>query len=223
MMRVIFAMMMNSESNKAHWENVFQTKNEKEFSWFQTYPKTSVEFLQLFNLKPDANIIDIGGGDSYFVDALIELGYQNIWVLDISEKALERTQQRLGERGKHVHWVVSDVVDFIPPVAFDFWHDRAAFHFLTDEKRIDNYVRIAEQGIRSGGYLILGTFSEDGPKKCSGLDIQQYSETSMSKRFEMAFDRILCLNEEHITPFNTTQNFLFCSFQRKGIKDVLKK
>jgi SAM-dependent methyltransferase len=214
---------MTTISAKAHWENVFETKDETTMSWFQTYPKTSVEFLELFKLPLEANIIDIGGGDSRLVDVLIDKGYRNIWVLDISEKALERAQQRLGERGKHVHWVVSDVVDFIPPVAFDFWHDRAAFHFLTDDKRIETYVSIAEQGIRSGGYLILGTFSEDGPQKCSGLEIQQYSETSMSKRFEVAFDRILCLNEEHVTPFNTTQNFLFCSFQRKGLKDIPKK
>ena len=200
---------------KDHWENIFSTKAETEFSWFQSYPKTSVDFLELFDLPLDANIIDIGGGDSHLVDVLIERGYQNIYVLDISENALNRTKQRVGKNAEKVHWIVSDVVDFIPPVQFDFWHDRAAFHFLTTKERIDKYVHNAENGIRQGGYLILGTFSKNGPKKCSGLDIKQYTESSMSNRFEEKFDRIKCISEEHRTPFNTSQNFLFCSFRKK--------
>ena len=199
---------------KDHWENIFSNKAETEFSWFQSYPKTSVDFLELFDLPLDANIIDIGGGDSHLVDVLIERGYQNIYVLDISENALNRTKQRVGKNAEKVHWIVSDVVDFMPPVQFDFWHDRAAFHFLTTEERINKYVHNAENGIRKGGFLILGTFSENGPKKCSGLDIKQYTESSMSNRFEEKFDRIKCITEEHRTPFNTSQNFLFCSFRK---------
>lgn len=202
---------------KAHWENVFETKSENEVSWFQPYPKTSVEFFELFNLPLDANIIDIGGGDSHLVDVFLEKGYRNIYVLDISEKALERAKKRLGANGELVHWIVSDIVDFRPTVKFDFWHDRAAFHFLTTEEKINTYVQIAEQSINPNGYLILGTFSENGPEKCSGLEIKQYSETSMSVRFENQFDRIKCISEEHLTPFNTIQNFVFCSFKKKLI------
>lgn len=202
---------------KDHWENVFETKSENEVSWFQPYPKTSVEFLELFNLPLDANIIDIGGGDSHLVDVFLEKGYRNIYVLDISEKALERAKKRLGANGELVHWIVSDIVDFHPTVKFDFWHDRAAFHFLTTEEKINTYVQIAEQSINPDGYLILGTFSENGPEKCSGLEIKQYSETSMSVRFENQFDRIKCISEEHLTPFNTIQNFVFCSFKKKVI------
>jgi SAM-dependent methyltransferase len=205
---------MGHTDNKSHWENVFSTKTEEEVSWFQSYPKTSVEFLELFKLPLDANIIDIGGGDSYLVDILIEKGYQNIYVLDISENALIRAKQRLGSKAGLVHWIVSDVTDFVPDVKFDFWHDRAAFHFLTTPIKIDQYVNIAESSIKSGGYLILGTFSENGPLKCSGLEIKQYSEASMSYRFEKGFDRVKCVTEDHLTPFNTTQNFLFCSFKR---------
>lgn len=201
--------------NKNHWENIYSTKRETEVSWFQPYPKTSMEFLELFNLPLTANIIDIGGGDSHFVDALLEKGYKNIWVLDISSTAIEKTKQRLGDKAKLVNWIVSDVTDFAPPVQFDFWHDRAAFHFLTHEVAINNYVAIAESGIRDKGYLVLGTFSENGPEKCSGLQIQQYNEASMSARFEIAFNRIKCMTEDHITPFNIVQNFLFCSFQKK--------
>ncbi len=198
-----------------HWDNIYNTKAEEEVSWFQPYPKTSMEFLELFNLPLDANIIDIGGGDSHFVDALLEKGYQNIWVLDISANAIERTKKRLGEKASKVHWIVSDVIEFKPPVQFDLWHDRAAFHFLTTKEKIYKYVSLAEQAIKRNGYLILGTFSETGPDKCSGLDVKKYSETSMSARFEIAFDRIKCIHENHFTPFNTVQNFLFCSFKRK--------
>jgi ubiquinone/menaquinone biosynthesis C-methylase UbiE len=206
---------MDSNIKKEHWENVFTTKQETEVSWFQPYPKTSIEFVKLFNLPFDANIIDIGGGDSHFVDALLEEGYQNIWVLDISENALSRAKKRLGEKANKVNWIVSDIIDFIPTVSFDFWHDRAAFHFLTTDENINKYVGIAEKGIKSNGILVLGTFSETGPNKCSGLEIKQYSETSMSSRFELSFDRVKCITEEHQTPFNTTQNFLFCSFKKK--------
>lgn len=206
---------MNTD-HKAHWEKVFATKKETEVSWFQSYPKTSVDFLELFDLPLDANIIDVGAGDSHLVDVLLDKGYTNIYVLDISANALERAQQRLGERASKVHWIVSDVVDFVPPVQFDFWHDRAAFHFLTSEENVNKYVSLAERSIKKDGYLILGTFSESGPEKCSGLEIRQYTETSMSSRFEKNFDRIKCIHEEHETPFNTKQSFLFCSFRKKS-------
>lgn len=201
-------------STKKHWEKVFTTKAEDEVSWFQPYPTTSVEFLELFDLPLDANIIDIGGGDSHFVDVLIARGFQNIYILDISATALERAKGRLGEKASGVHWIVSDIIDFAPGVQFDFWHDRAAFHFLTSQVAIDTYVSIAEQSIRKDGYLILGTFSENGPEKCSGLDVQRYSEASMSHRFEKSFTRIKCMMEDHITPQQKLQNFLFCSFQK---------
>jgi ubiquinone/menaquinone biosynthesis C-methylase UbiE len=206
---------MDKNVRKEHWENVFANKQETEVSWFQPYPKTSIEFVKLFDLPLDANIIDIGGGDSHFVDALMEEGYKNIWVLDISENALSRAKKRLGDNANKVNWVVSDIIDFIPPVEFDFWHDRAAFHFLTTEENMNKYVAIAERGIKARGVLILGTFSETGPTKCSGLEIKQYSETSMSSRFELSFDRVKCITEEHQTPFNSIQNFLFCSFKKK--------
>jgi ubiquinone/menaquinone biosynthesis C-methylase UbiE len=206
---------MDKNVRKEHWENVFANKQETVVSWFQPYPKTSIEFVKLFDLPLDANIIDIGGGDSHFVDALLEEGYKNIWVLDISENALSRAKKRLGDNANKVNWVVSDIIDFIPPVEFDFWHDRAAFHFLTTEENMNKYVAIAERGIKARGVLILGTFSETGPTKCSGLEIKQYSETSMSSRFELSFDRVKCITEEHQTPFNSIQNFLFCSFKKK--------
>lgn len=204
-----------AKPEQQHWNKVYSTNAEDEVSWFQPYPKTSIEFVELFNLPLTANIIDIGGGDSRFADALLAKGYQNIWALDISANAIERAKKRLGEKASIVHWIVSDVAEFIPSVQFDFWHDRAAFHFLTTEDKIYKYVSIAEDAIKQNGYLILGTFSENGPKKCSGLEVKQYSEASISARFEIAFERIKCIQEDHKTPFNTIQNFLFCSFKKK--------
>jgi cyclopropane fatty-acyl-phospholipid synthase-like methyltransferase len=201
--------------SKQYWDMIYDSKEENEVSWFQPYPKTSMEFLELFNLPLDSNIIDIGGGDSHFVDALLAKGYQNIWVLDISVYAIERTKKRLQEKASNVHWIVSDITEFKPPVQYDLWHDRAAFHFLATEEKIGKYISLAEHAIKRNGYLILGTFSETGPDKCSGLNVKKYSETSMSARFEIAFDRIKCIHENHSTPFNTVQNFLFCSFKRK--------
>ena len=204
---------MNSERH--HWNKVYTTKTENEVSWFQPYPKTSMAFIELLNLPLHANIIDIGGGDSHLVDALLDKGYQNIYVLDISLVAIEKTQQRLGTKASKVRWIISDVTEFVPPVQFDLWHDRAAFHFLTSEEKIYKYASIAEDSIKKDGYLVLGTFSENGPKKCSGLEIKQYSEVSMSARFELSFEKVKCITEDHITPFNTIQNFLFCSFKKK--------
>jgi SAM-dependent methyltransferase len=202
-------------SEQQHWDKVYSTKAEAEVSWFEPYPKTSMEFVELFNLPFDANIIDIGGGDSHFVDALLDKGYNNIYVLDISAYAIERAKQRLGESASRVHWIIAEITEFEPPVQFHFWHDRAAFHFLTTEDKVYRYVSLAEDAIKKDGYLILGTFSENGPTTCSGLEIKQYSEASMSARFEIAFDRIKCIEENHTTPFNTVQNFLYCSFKKK--------
>ena len=205
-----------SMDQKEHWEKIYATKNSDEVSWFQIYPKTSMEFVDLFKLGKNARIIDIGGGDSHFVDSLIEKGFLNITVLDISANAIERAKNRLGEKANLAKWIISDVTDFIPKEQYDFWHDRAAFHFLTNEEQVDKYVEIAKRGIAPNGILVLGTFSENGPLKCSGLAIHQYSEKSMSEKFSTEFLRIKCIKEDHLTPFNTAQNFLFCSFKRSS-------
>jgi SAM-dependent methyltransferase len=204
-------------TTKNHWENVFTDKTDNQKSWFEDYPHTSIKFIFDAGLPKDAAIIDVGGDDSKLVDALLNGSYTNVTVLDISAKAIERAKERLGNKASKVHWIVSDITDFEPPVQFDFWHDRAAFHFLTTEEKIYKYVSTAEDAIKRAGYLILGTFSKNGPIKCSGLAIKQYSEASILARFEIAFDRIKCIQEDHITPFKTIQNFLFWSFKRKQL------
>jgi len=164
-------------------------------------------------LKKNAKIIDIGGGDSKLVDFLLDESFENITVLDISAKALDKAKQRLGNRANKVNWIVCDVMDYKPNTTYDVWHDRAAFHFLTTRQQITTYIHIASKAVT--GYLIIGTFSVDGPKKCSGLEVKQYNEEILTAELQNNFDKIHCIKEDHITPFNTTQNFLFCSFKRR--------
>ncbi len=207
------------ENNKSHWENVFATKNPNEVSWTQKYPKTAIEYLENLNLSKTANIIDVGGGDSNLVDTLLEKGYQNIWVLDISEFALERAKKRLGDKADLVHWLVSDITEFNPEVKFDFWYDRAVFHFLTKQESITKYLSIISDAVADNGNFLLGTFSENGPLKCSGLEIKQYSKTTMKQTFETNFEVVKSFTENHKTPFDTIQKFQFCGFKRKTEMD----
>lgn len=200
---------------KEHWENVFSTKTEKEVSWYQEYPHTSVEYIKAMNMPLDARIIDIGGGDSYLMDALLDLGYTNLTLLDISAKAIERIKARLGEKSSKVTFIVSDIFDFKPIEPYDFWHDRACFHFLTKTKDIEHYESLAAQGIVPEGHLFIGTFSKNGPLKCSGLEISQYTMERIRFVFENDFTPNGCFTEDHKTPFDTIQNFLFCGFKRK--------
>jgi SAM-dependent methyltransferase len=204
---------MNKEDLKQHWENVYTTKQPNEVSWTQEKPQTSLDFLYSLNLPKDAKIIDIGGGDSKLVDFLLEEGYTNITVLDISGKALERAQKRLGEKAKMVKWVESNVLDINPTETYDFWHDRAAFHFLTSEDDKLTYSRLLNKAVR--GYALIATFSTSGPLKCSGLEIQQYNGESLQQLLGSDFTRIEQKTEDHTTPFDTKQNFLFACFKRR--------
>lgn len=200
---------------KEHWEKVFATKQENEVSWFQQKPETSINFFIDNAIAKDAKIIDIGGGDSYLIDNLLELGYSNLFLLDISENAIERIKKRLGEKATKVTFIVSDVLDFKPETTFDVWHDRASFHFLTTEKDIQAYVNLVTHSIAQNGFLFIGTFSENGPIKCSGLDIRQYSELSFEAIFGQNLEKQNCFTENHQTPFETIQNFIFCVFKKK--------
>ncbi|MBK0401872.1 methyltransferase domain-containing protein [Adhaeribacter sp. BT258] len=203
---------MNSE-NKDHWETIYETKSPDEVSWTEEIPKTSLDYFHSFNLPKSAKIIDVGGGDSKLVDYLVAEGYENVSVLDISENALKRAQTRLGTKADLVNWIVADITDFKPDTEFDFWHDRAVFHFLTTPDQIAKYVQTATKAVK--GFLVIGTFSEDGPKKCSGLEIKQYTEKSLPELFAAGFEMLDCHKADHTTPFNTIQNFVFCSLKKK--------
>jgi SAM-dependent methyltransferase len=200
---------------KEHWEKVFSTKQETEVSWYEPKPETSIHFFIKNNIPKDAKIIDVGGGDSYLIDNLIALGYINLFLLDISFNAIERLKNRLGANAEKVTFIVSDILDFQPKITFDVWHDRASFHFLTSENEVAVYKMLVYNSIATNGFLFLGTFSENGPLKCSGLNVTQYSEPKLESVFGSFFDKIKCFEVIHQTPFDTIQNFIFCNFKKK--------
>ena len=198
---------------KDHWNKVFKTKTPQEVSWTEAYPKNSIDFINTLNLDISLPIIDVGGGDSHLVDALIEKGYKDISVLDISKTAIKSAQKRLGNRSKKVNWIISDILDFKPKKKYALWHDRASFHFLTNPTDINCYKDLVNQWVEN--YLILGTFSKKGPLKCSGLPITQHNCESITKNFQKKFDLIKCKYVIHETPFKTKQHFVFSSLKKK--------
>lgn len=202
------------KERQIHWDSVYETKQPGEVSWTQEKPRTSLDLIQYLNLDKKAKIIDIGGGDSKLADHLLDEGYENITVLDISAKALEKAKLRLGKRAEKIKWIVSDITDFEPTTTYDLWHDRATFHFLTNNAEIKKYIDIVHRSV--SGFLVIATFSDNGPQKCSGLTIKQYNEDQLVKQFISDFDKLRCFREDHITPFNTLQNFQFCSFNRRS-------
>lgn len=203
---------MKSTDRQQHWDQIYQTKALELVGWYQPIPETSLSFFEKFAVPTTARIIDIGGGDSLLVDHLLDRGYRNVTVLDVSATAIERARRRLGDRADRVTWIVTDVTDFDPTARYDFWHDRAAFHFLLEEAEITRYLRTARRSLVPGGILLIGTFSKAGPTRCSGIDIQQYSEQSMTALLEPGFEKVECITVDHRTPAGTAQNFIFCSF-----------
>ena len=201
------------DKRKDHWQNVFENKKPNEVSWTQEQPVHSLNLIEKCNLSKDAAIIDVGGGDSNLVAFLLDLGYTNLTVLDISEAAIERAKASLGERAKLIKWIVSDVCDFEPEQEYALWHDRAAFHFLTSEDQIAKYVAIVSKSVSK--HLVIATFSANGPLKCSGLEISQYSEDELAAQFNEKFKLIDAFEDDHETPFGTKQNFVYALLERK--------
>jgi SAM-dependent methyltransferase len=198
---------------KKHWETVYETKTPQEVSWTQEVPETSLRLIRETNVSKDAAIIDIGGGDSKLVDFLLAEGFTNLTVLDISEKALERAKNRLGDKASLVKWIAADINEFQPKGTYAVWHDRAVFHFITNEENKIHYVNMVTNAVTDT--FILGTFSENGPLKCCGLEISQYNEEKLVGLFGRSFIKLNCFTEDHTTPFNTIQNFIFCVFKRQ--------
>lgn len=201
---------------KKHWEDIYQTKNSSEVSWYQENPKTSLNLIVETCQDKNAKIIDVGAGDSRLVDNLLALGFKDITALDVSSNALKRAKKRLGSRADAVKWVVSDLMEFETDERYDIWHDRAVLHFLTKEQDINKYVDVVKRLSKPGGYLIVSTFSDKGPKKCSGLDTRQYSQGSMKKLFN-DFEHIKSFEEEHLTPWKASQTFIYSVFRKKRI------
>lgn len=202
---------MNNNS-RAYWEKIYETRNASELSWTQVIPKTSLDFIHSFNLPKNAKIIDVGGGDSTLVDFLLEEAFTDLTVLDISSIAIEKAKLRLGDKANKINWIVSDILDFNSRASYDLWHDRATFHFLTNGAQAAQYVDKLRKSV--DGFVTIGTFSTRGPSKCSGLPIKQYEESTLTLELKNGFEKMRCITEDHLTPFKTKQNFLFCSFQR---------
>jgi len=201
-------------SRKEHWENIYANKQMNEVSWFQQEPTTSLALIQKNTQSKDDAIIDVGGGDGFLVDNLLDLGYTNITVLDISANAINKAKARLGINADKVKWIESDITEFIPTEQYDIWHDRAVFHFLTQEKDIEYYKILVNENISDNGYFILATFADDGPEKCSGLQVCKYSEKDMGNSFSTIFKVKKSLKDKHLTPFGTIQSFTFSVFRK---------
>lgn len=197
------------------WDNIYKTKNEDKLSWFQETPENSLQLIKELGIGFTEKIIDIGGGDSKLVDHLLRLGFKDITVLDISQTALEKAKLRLNDTGSAVTFIASDVTKFSPKTKYKLWHDRAAFHFLTEKSHIEKYLDIAVEAIDDDGFLIVSTFSKNGPEKCSGLPIAQYSDVDLKQLFGKYFSNIKCFESIHTTPWNSTQSFVYCGFKKK--------
>ncbi len=184
-----------------------------EVSWYQPTPEISLELIGKNSSKSDA-IIDIGGGDSFLVDHLLDQGYTNVSVLDISANAIERAKERLGEKADLVKWIIADATEFQATEIYDLWHDRAAFHFLREDADVISYKNVLNKGLSANGKVIIGTFSESGPLKCSGIEIKQYNENDFKSTFDGLLELESLVNIDHPTPFETVQNFNFAVFHR---------
>ena len=205
---------MNDADRKSHWQAVYTTKAEHEVSWFQENPAPSLELIDLLRPRPESAIVDIGGGVSRLVDSLLARGFHDVTVLDISAAALDATRARLGKQASRVQWVVADVTKWSPARTFDVWHDRAAFHFLTDPADRSAYVSRMKQAIKPGGHAIIATFAIDGPEKCSGLPVHRYDAAGLAGELGEGFELLDSRRHDHSTPWKSSQPFQFCTFRR---------
>lgn len=200
---------------KKHWEAVYSDHTKVKHTWTQAVPDRTLLMLERIDGDKSLPIIDIGGGDSRLVDHLLLKGYSDITVLDISEQAIDRSKKRLGSKADGVTWIVSNVLEFNPTKQYAVWIDRATFHFLQTPNDINQYVNLVENCLMPGGSLIISTFSDVGPSSCSGLPVKRYNKFELTDVFKSQFDRKHTILEDHVTPANTLQQFIYCWFQRR--------
>ena len=199
---------------QAHWTRVYEEKAPAEVSWFQAEPKPSLRALGRLGAQPSSSLIDVGGGASHLVDALLKRGWKDVTILDIALPALEAAKERLGPEAQRVHWQVADITDWQPSRQYDVWHDRAVFHFLTEPNDREAYRRVLTTGVAPGGLVIMATFALDGPEKCSALPVQRYDAAGLAAELENHFRLIEAWREEHLTPRGSAQPFPWCAFRR---------
>lgn len=196
---------------KEYWQNIHHSKNSAQVSWYQQHPTLSLQYIKNTGIDKNGQIIDVGAGASTLVDHLLEDGFQNITVLDISAQALEISKTRLAKRAELIQWMVADITKVnLPHFQYDVWHDRAVFHFLTNPQDRESYVKIVSDSVKPGGHVIVATFADDGPEKCSGLEVARYNSESLHDEFGSNFDLIDSTHEVHQTPFATEQKFVYC-------------
>jgi SAM-dependent methyltransferase len=204
---------MSAPDRQAHWDNVYRTKGEDEVSWFQASPTVSLDLIHAAGIGRNAGIIDIGGGASRLVDALLDEGFADVTVLDLSEESLAKAKARLGARAGSVTWIVADVTRWQPTRTYDLWHDRAAFHFLTVPEDRAAYAERVSQVVRSSGQVIIGTFAPDGPERCSGLPVVRHDAESIGKVLGPSFELIESRRHDHQTPMGGSQKFQFSRYR----------
>ena len=196
---------------KTHWEKVYTTKEPETVSWYRAHLETSLALIERAAHSRSASIIDIGAGESTLVDDLLAKGYENITVLDVSQTAIDVTKRRLGPLAEKTKWIVTDITGVeLEPLAYDVWHDRAVFHFLTSIEQRAGYVRNVATAVKPGGHVIVSTFGPEGPTRCSGLEVMRYDAESLHNEFGVRFRLVESSKELHKTPFGTTQQFLYC-------------
>jgi SAM-dependent methyltransferase len=201
---------------QTHWRQVYTSKDEQAVSWFEAVPQVSLDLIHATGVGPDAAIIDIGGGASRLVDALLDEGFRDLTVLDVSAEALEKTKARLRARGASVHWLAADVTTWQPERLYDLWHDRAALHFLTDSKEQSAYAERVTRTVMTGGHVIIATFAPDGPERCSGLPVVRHDAASLAALLGPSFELLESRRHEHRTPAGAVQRFQFSRFRRRA-------
>jgi SAM-dependent methyltransferase len=200
---------------QAHWDYIYETKAENELSWYQETPAVSLDLIRAAGAQNGAAIIDIGGGESRLVDALLDEGFYALTVLDVSEAALAVAKARLGPKSAKVAWIVADVTSWEPSETYDLWHDRACFHFLTEPADRRAYAERVVKAVRPGGHVIMGTFAPDGPERCSGLPVERHDATSIGVVLGEGFTLVESRGHDHMTPAGKTQRFQFSLFRRE--------
>jgi SAM-dependent methyltransferase len=200
---------MNTTTRQSHWDGVYTLKSETAVSWFQATPAVSLNIIQEEHLPPDAAIMDVGGGASLLVDSLLGEGFNNLSVLDVSARALEMTRARLGGQGKSVQLICADITTWQPASSYRLWHDRAVFHFLTEDQDRQAYIEALRQAVVPGGRVIIASFALDGPEKCSGLPVCRYSHASLAAAMGEGFSLMGGVMEDHATPSGKIQKFQY--------------
>jgi len=212
---------MGSETLSQHWDHVYSCRAADQVSWYQQQPQPSLEWIQRLAPERSSRILDVGGGTSLLVDALLDCGYSDLTVLDLSAAALATSRQRLAERSEAVRWIVADILaDALPLPAFDLWHDRAVFHFLVEPADRQRYVSQLQRSLRPGGLLILATFAEDGPERCSGLPVQRHNVDSLRQALADGLELLDQQRVSHHTPGGVEQKFLYTAWQAQPRSDL---